>query len=1462
MQSRRRVTSWILGVLATLCVIVTAVPADAATKKIVTSNQRPMSVIIKYRSQSAMVRPSQQLSRAIATIGSGTLRAVFPARSAKVQQQALVAQAGLDRIAILPINSTSDATAVAKSIAGFAEIEYAEPNYIYHIEATDTPNDPRIGEQWTLDNIHAKEAWEITRGDSSIHVGFVDTGVDWDHPELVHQFAINKAEDINHNGLFDAWPSTEQHLDANGKLVFGDLDGIDQDGNGYADDVIGYDFVDQEVLNIGDGSTRDPIPEDEFIFAHGTSVAGVIAAEQNNKIGISGIAPGCRVVALRAFDSQGTGESDDIASAIIYAADNNVKIINLSYGDYQPSLLQRDAIRYATEKGCLIFGSSGNTGGVEQHFPSDFDEVVSVGATTNYPSPDIVAPDLTTKGPGLDIVAPGSGILALSHDSSYAVRSGTSYSSPTAAAVAALLWSKRPTLTALEVRSILESSTLDIKPQGFDPVAGNGRIDALNALTYQGSAAVKITNVHTNDGFHLGDTVVVRGHAVATLFDHYTLTYAAGEIPDRTKPSTIWQPVASGSSQVLDNLLGVWDTKGLSVGIYTIRLALFSSDQRSTEERITVRLLGNAPAITSLRVDTVFVKDQRGLLVIASGDQVTTMQLGYQSGAGGFNAKSDDKLTKSHSVLLNPTDVLPGSVLTLTITLKNAAGDSVTSVLTAGVPNEAIPTTGFATKPYALPPGYALDSVLSLPKGDNVVMSTFDGGGSFGALTVFTFNGAANKFTKTESLKDAWLPRAFGNTRGLDAPELLLQGSGSAMLLGARNGNVLGDTLYRSSSSETYWGSNLADINGDGRSEIIGLADILYAKLKLDSQYFEARSWNGATYTSIGQTLNPTSPQFRHRTNQYEEPNTVAADLLGDKKKEIISIDRDADVIASAWSSSASQFLNPVFVAANDGESQGSLVTTGDYNGDGKPDIAFAYHTSFDADTNLEYDANEWTVKVYFNRGNGKFDSVYCEHFANARPISPYYSSINSIRNATGIGGDNLVLSLFPSLYLLEYNAATGGMRPAWMYPVSVSPRGAIAYDFDRNGVREVGFVTGDSIRFFERTVDRTGQLATPGGFTATPIDSNEVDLSWSPVTGAQSYDVLRATTGQNTFDVIATVTSPLFIDRTVSNRTSYFYSVVAKGSGIAASLPAFTVQAFVHAKPHVLSVVQSGGVVKLRVSEPLATGALSGALVLIDNSYPAKTVAIANDTTLVVTLPQEVDSGTHALRIRSLALRDVFNSPLDTATSYVFSISAAASREHSFYILGWGFLGGNKIHVTYSLEPNDSALDVSHYSLSPYGTILHAERDTADIRSVILTLDDKTKIVALGVPFVLCVKNIEAVDGTPLENTEGICAGISLTEATLEHIMVYPNPAKRSDGVLTFARLTAQAEVRVFTLDMHPIITLKTAGPTGGIQWNMQDEQGRFIPTGVYLYSVTGRNDEGNEVPGNASKFVVIRDK
>lgn len=1436
-----------------LCLLTWCASSHAQTR----TPRSAASLIVKLKPGAAS---SQALSNAIAKYTSAALspeRQLVRSRSGKGSNAQAVSVSGLDRIYVIPV-SESESSAAISELKALAQIEYVQPNYIYSIDQASAA-DPGIDRQWYLRNVRADKAWEIERGDSAISVGVLDTGVDWLHPDLRTQTRINAAEDVNRNGFFEAWSASEKREDIHGNLVNGDLDGIDQDNNGYADDVIGYDFVDQETLNFGDASGRDPVPGDEH--SHGTLVSGVIAAAQNNSEGISGIAPGCRIVALRAFDATGNAEDDDVASAIIYAADNGVRVLNLSFGDFVPSMLQRDAIRYAVARGVTIFASSGNEGGFDRHYPSDFDEVISVGATANIPFEDILA-SLTTYGEGMDLVAPGADIYTTDVDGKYKSVSGTSFSTPIAAAIGALLLSKNTSLTPEEVRGVLTSTARDLGEKSYDPEYANGRVDAYSALQYRGGATIRFASPRTNDGFKVGATLAIKGTAVSTLFTGYTLSYAKALDPKviiKRDNARDWKVIRQGQDQIINGDLGIWNTTGLEPGLYTLRLAVTSSDQRSTEERMNVQVIGEPLRLIAASVDTIFVNEKRGLLIRATADRIARFQVEYRvSGSTAWSTKTDDRMTLGHGLLLTTKEVPIGSTLDVRVTLTDATGQTIDTTFVAGIMTDAIAQSGFERKSYALPPGYALDTVLANPAGDQVIMSVYPDGVNFGPLTVFQFND--NKFAKVDSLKETWIPRAIGNTQG-GARELLLQADrNSALYAGEGLRSILGTQIFRSTSADDLWGSELIDVDGDGREEIIAKST------RHDGSRFEdvyvALTYRNGAYVQLGQTKNVTTPARGQAVNRYTEPNTAAADLNGNGKLEIVTIDNDADVVAYEFNNATLSF-DVTFTLENEGFADGSLLTSGDLNGDGRPDIAFGYHTDFDLNPNREYDPAFWTVKVLLNQGGGKFEEAFDDNFYFARPLTPYRSSVRTIRDVTGDGKDDLVVSLFPNFYLLAVHGQED-VSPVWHHPVSVSARGAVAFDFDRNNILEFGFVAGDSIRFFERDADYVGRTATPGGLTVIPIDESRVDLEWGSVAGAEEYLVLRVEQGVQQFDVIAEVTDTRYSDTDVEEGVTYFYSVIAIDSSKATpqSLLALSVRAFVHPKPVITRVIPVGGQhLRVQTTASISSSFTSGGAFVIDDSI-ASTTKIGGDSVLIVTPFKKLSAGAHTLRVASRELRDRFNSPFDTSVTLTWIQPDADIDTQRFYIVRWKFEESRRIRIVFNSSPSDDALSVDKYTLDPYGKLVRVYRDTSDRNALFIDLAEGTKIVALGKPFVLCVSDIHDEFGIAIEETKGSCVGVTLTEPDLENVMVYPNPARRSNRELMFARLTAEAEISIFTMDMRFIRQIKTTERSGGVLWDMRDEHGEQLPSGIYLYQARGKDDNGNAVDDKAAKFVIIADQ
>ena len=223
-------------------------------------------------------------------------------------------------------------------------MEAAQPNYLRR-NADYSTDDPLLDEQWGLEAI----GWRSRDPGSAegVLIAVVDSGIDAGHPDLRDRVWRNPAE------------------------VLGEP-GVDDDDNGYVDDLAGWDFTDAPGLpGSGDYLERDADPADDS--GHGTHVAGVAAAAAGNGEGIAGVAPGVRVMALRAgLVIEGTGylQDDDIAAAMVYATENGADVINLSLGDPAYSPLLDDVVRFALSRGVVVVAAAGNESGSEVFYPA------------------------------------------------------------------------------------------------------------------------------------------------------------------------------------------------------------------------------------------------------------------------------------------------------------------------------------------------------------------------------------------------------------------------------------------------------------------------------------------------------------------------------------------------------------------------------------------------------------------------------------------------------------------------------------------------------------------------------------------------------------------------------------------------------------------------------------------------------------------------------------------------------------------------------------------------------------------------------------------------------------------------------------------------------------------------------------------------------------------------------------
>ena len=401
-----------------------------------------------------------------------------------------------------------DLDTVPRMIAEISEmkplIRYAEPDFI--VNANVLPNDPGFTNLWGLDNtgqssgladadIDAPEAWQITTGSDAVKVAVIDTGIDASfttaHPDLQANLWINPDETVN---------------------------GLDDDGNGYIDDVRGWDFV-----------NNDALPQDDH--GHGTHCAGTIGAVGNNGIGVTGVCWDVSLIALKILDAGGSGTSSDGEEAVFYATGLGVTLTSNSWSGGEYSAILKEAIDEAAAADILFVAAAGNDSTNTDYFPAypasyDSPNIISVVNTTRL---DTLS-DLSNFGAtSTDLSAPGTEVYSTHLNGGYATMSGTSMACPHVAGACALLKSLRPGLTYQNIRNIVLKSVDEI-PALEGKTSTGGRLNLHKALL--GTQDVLLTP---------GSGLIASG----ALNGPYTPSSKVYTVSNETQQTATWTATAS-----------------------------------------------------------------------------------------------------------------------------------------------------------------------------------------------------------------------------------------------------------------------------------------------------------------------------------------------------------------------------------------------------------------------------------------------------------------------------------------------------------------------------------------------------------------------------------------------------------------------------------------------------------------------------------------------------------------------------------------------------------------------------------------------------------------------------------------------------------------------------------------------------------------------------------------------------
>lgn len=407
----------------------------------------------------------------------------------------------LSNVWIVEYKSDEPVQQICKRVSELSIVEYAEPYYLFPVFYV--PNDPLVGQgisqdtlQYYLERVHAYEAWDLNKGNSSVVVGIVDDGI------------------LNHEDLVDNMY----------KNMNDPIDGIDNDNDGYTDNYLGWDIGDNDPDPLGN--------------SHGVTVSGVCCAKPDNGVGIAGLGFNTPFMPIKAAASTYNGLPNPGKyithgyEGIVYAADHNCKVINLSWGGSGYSHLMEEIINYAVEeKDVVVVAAAGNSNNEELFYPASYEKVISVASCSTVYSPEYNR-YIETKALNsnynyeIDIAAPGELMYTTIGINNYNYTNGTSLAAPLVSAAAALVRAAYPALTAIQVKELLRvtADVMDTIPanQVYKGKLGSGRLNLYKALTAVTTPSIRLKNysLQTNTpGNNLvgGEAVSLRGDLINYL---------------------------------------------------------------------------------------------------------------------------------------------------------------------------------------------------------------------------------------------------------------------------------------------------------------------------------------------------------------------------------------------------------------------------------------------------------------------------------------------------------------------------------------------------------------------------------------------------------------------------------------------------------------------------------------------------------------------------------------------------------------------------------------------------------------------------------------------------------------------------------------------------------------------------------------------------------------------------------
>ncbi|GAB4331471.1 MAG: hypothetical protein Kow0037_08110 [Calditrichia bacterium] len=1290
-------------------------------------------------------------------------------------------------------------------LSNLPEVLWAEENTALRIHHL--PTDSLYHQQWHLPAIGAEMAWQMEKGEPSVVIGVIDTGVDYTHPDLMTQMWVNTAEDLNGNGQLDD----------------GDANGIDDDGNGFVDDVIGWDFTDAPNFpDAGDYLDEDNDPMDEYPGGHGTPVAGVIAAAENG-LGVVGVAPGVKVMPLRAGTANGFLEEDDVARAIIYGVDNGCKIINMSFGDVVFSNLIHDAVIYGAQKGVIFVCSSGNSGNNITQYPAGYDETISVGSVNSQ----ISLSPFSSFGLKLNLVAPGQGIYSTAKGGDYGIYNGTSFSAPVVSGVLGLLASQDLSASPARLISRLNDGVQDLGGMGWDIYFGAGLVNAGKSLALPTGSLVSISSPASQSGVLPGLLPVV-GTAVSPDFKRFQLSYGAGANPLQ------FLVIKESDMQVYQDTLAWWDTSALPDSLYTLKLELETISGQSFTHHSQLLVDHTSPTMDSLQVLQMWKAGKRGVFIEVQTDDVTRIQLVYK-GESGLNWKSQYSGYPqiSHAFFLEETEVsgniefyfIAENLAGMQSELKKNNGElfltylPVSSQVTSEVGGQyEEPTFGYWMEKQTDLDGDGEPEIwgyIATPAHPEPALGYVEPEGQ--QLSVFL--GAFPAF-----------PRSLADVNQDGLPELLAGYGAESYIIEGHELTQLNQPPEKVPLND-FWGAEMTDLQGDGKTDLIALHENKW-------QIFEI-SELAPLQVNQRQVLQNNSSG----ANEYSVPRILVFNGDADPAKEIIFGDSDGDLLLFDFDGSQYTVVAQIKLEGSDATHR---YTIGDFDGNGLKEVAVLTQkiSPYLGETGIP--RNYWILQILAVDEQLQFIPKQPIRFFGLTDEKGTFSGV-SAGDLNGDSKDELFVSVYPRVYCF----ALAGDEPKLLWGqdavnanvVPVMPGGRFLLP-TQNGAAVYTY-NGNASR-----------LQAPAQIVLDELSDTVAVIRWEENLFATHYRILRRVENNANVDTIINHQAFYVDSALVAGKKVTYRFQAADSSGEFLNSPFSGQLSIIPELPPVFEGLTPLSRKQLLVSfsQPLGKKSLTHSYFRIsDGAIPSSVLLSDGSKKLLLTFPGDFSVGGGQLTMANLYSWQNAKFLKDSLT-IPFEIIMETARP---YLTDVKFISRTRLELRFSQPMEKSSTEnVANYSLEPYVEILSAELDANDPRLVHLTVSGKNRMGSLGSAYYLTVQNLKDQYGNTIDGQLGNRVRVFRELQNLDEVLVFPNPLRpeHAEKKITFGNVPKGSEIFVFTANGRRVARLEENDGDGGVEWDLTNSEGEPVKSGVYIYLIKRENET------KKGKFVIIR--